>query len=315
MIPARGLARAARGSKRTRRRLTAIDKKELPTVYLMLAPAVLLLTIFVVIPLFIALERSFYDWTFYKESTFVGWDSYRIIVTNHFFQQSVKNAFKFVLIIVPLMMLSSFGLAHLIRGLSPRMSNIYKGIVYIPTVVSGIAASVIFIFVLDFRAGVINQVIVALGGERIPFMTSAAWATMAVSLITVWLGFGANTILMYAALANVPAEYYEAASIDGANRFQKLIYVTLPQMKNIFVLIAVQLTTGTLQMFDIPYLLTGGGPRNQTLTPMLYLYNNYRDATKGMGYTIAGALLMMVIITAINSLIFRVIRSEKLVDG
>lgn len=315
MSTAKKQAGAVRVPRRGRRRLTAIEKKELPVVYLMLAPAILLLTVFVVVPLFIALERSFYDWTFYKPSTFVGWDSYRIIINNYFFRQSVKNAFKFVIIIVPLMMIIAFALSHLIRSLGPRMSNVYKGIIYIPTVVSGIAASVIFIFVLDFRGGIINQTLLALGGERIAFMTSSAWATTAVSGVTLWLGFGINTILMYAALTSIPTEYYEAASIDGASGFQKMYHVTIPQMKNIFVLIAVQLTTGTLQMFDIPYLLTGGGPRNQTLTPMLYLYNNYRDANKGMGYTIAGALIMMVLITAINSIIFRVIRSEKMVDG
>lgn len=296
-------------------RLTVQQKKELPIVYLMLAPALILLTIFVVIPLIMAAERSFYDWTFYKESEFVGWDSYRIIVRNTFFQQSVRNAIKFVLIIVPMMMLTSFILAHLIRSLSERLANVFKSIVYIPSIVSGIAASAIFIFVLDYRGGIINQVMMALGFGRIAFLTSTFWATFSIVLITIWLGFGGNTILMYAALANVPTEYYEAASIDGANSFERLIYITIPQMKNIFVLIAVSLTTGTLQMFDIPYLLTGGAPLNTTLTPMLYLYNNYRDATKGMGYTIAGAILIMLIITLLNSVIFRVIRSEKSLDG
>lgn len=298
-----------------RPRLTSQDKKELPLVYLMLAPAIILLTIFVVVPLGMAIQKSFYDWTFYKESEFVGWESYEIIVRNTFFRQSVKNALKFVFLIVPTMMLFAFLLAHLIRRLTLRMANVFKSIVYIPSIVSGIAASAIFIFVLDFRGGIINQTMMALGLDRIAFLTSAFWATFSIVLITVWLGFGGNTILMYAALANVPSEYYEAASIDGANGLQKMIYITIPQMKNIFVLIAVSLTTGTLQIFDIPYLLTGGAPLNKTLTPMLYLYNNYRDANKGMGYTIAGAILMMLIIAAINSVIFRVIRSEKSVDG
>ena len=134
-------------------------------------------------------------------------------------------------------------------------------------------------------------------------------------LPTVWVGLGGNTILMYAALVNVPPEYYEAASVDGAGALKKMIYITLPQMKNIFVLMCISLTAGTLQMFDIPYMLTGGGPSNSTLTPMLYLYNNYRDASKGMGYTIAGAILMLIIIVMINSVVFAVIKSEKSVEG
>jgi ABC-type sugar transport system permease subunit len=94
-----------------------------------------------------------------------------------------------------------------------------------------------------------------------------------------------------------------------------MIYITLPQMKNIFVLMCISLTAGTLQMFDIPYMLTAGGPSNSTLTPMLYLYNNYRDVSKGMGYTIAGAILMLIIIVMINSVVFAVIKSEKSVEG
>lgn len=302
-------------SKWARRSLTAIEKRELPVVYLMLAPAIILLTIFVVIPLIIAVDRSFYDWTFYKESTFVGWDSYRIIVNNEFFKEALKNAFKFVIILVPSTLVITFLVANVLKGISEKSANFFKGVIYIPAILSGIMASVIAIFILDFRGGILNQIVMAFGGQRIAVLRSDIGATIAIAVITIWMGFGGNTILMYAALNNIDPSYYEAAAIDGASAFKKMIYITIPQMKNIFVLMTVSLTTGTLQMFDIPYMLTGGGPMNKTLTPMLYLYNNYRDASKGMGYTIAGALIMMVFISAINMIIFRVIRSEKLVDG
>lgn len=190
-----------------------------------------------------------------------------------------------------------------------------KTAIYIPGIISGIATSVIFIFILDYKGGVINQTLMQLGIGRIGFLNNPFWAYIAVILPTVWVGLGGNTILMYAALVNVPPEYYEAASVDGAGALKKMIYITLPQMKNIFVLMCISLTAGTLQMFDIPYMLTGGGPSNSTVTPMLYLYNNYRDASKGMGYTIAGAILMLIIIVMINSVVFAVIKSEKSVEG
>jgi ABC-type sugar transport system permease subunit len=120
---------------------------------------------------------------------------------------------------------------------------------------------------------------------------------------------------MYAALINIPKEYYEAASKDGAGAINKMFFITIPQMKNIFILICINLTTGTLQLFDLPYMMTGGGPANQTLTPMLYLYNNYRDVDKGLGYTIAGALIIMVVISVINAVIFTIIKSEKSLEG
>jgi ABC-type sugar transport system permease subunit len=154
-----------------------------------------------------------------------------------------------------------------------------------------------------------------LGFKRIAFFTSPWLATFSISAVSIWIGLGGNTILMYAALLNIPKEYYEAASIDGAGSLSKMLFITIPQMKNIFILICINLTTGTLQMFDLPYMMTGGGPANQTLSPMLYLYNNYRDVDKGLGYTIAGALIIMVVISIVNAVIFRIIKSEKSLEG
>ncbi len=283
--------------------------------YLMLAPAVILLTIFVFVPLVMAVQKSFFDWNFYTESVFVGFKNFKMIINTVYFREAVVNALKFVVTIVPLMMVAAFAFALLLRNLSNRLADAVKVAIYIPGIVSGIVASVIFIFVMDYKGGLINQVVMAFGGSRIAFATNPFWAFISIVLPTIWLGLGGNTILMYAALVNVPGEYYEAASIDGANAWRKLISITIPQMKNIFVLMCISLSTGTLQMFDLPYMITGGGPRNTTLTPMLYLYNNYRDLNKTMGYTIAGALLMMIIIAAINSIIFTVIRSEKSLEG
>ncbi len=296
-------------------KVTNIDKRDMKMAYLMLLPAVAMLTIFVIIPLVIAFQKSFYDWNYYIDSIFVGLDNYRIIINTVYFQKAVINVLKFVITIVPLLLLLSFALAHVLKGLSAKMSNMIKTAIYIPGIISGIATSVIFIFILDYKGGVINQTLMQLGIGRIGFLNNPFWAYIAVILPTVWVGLGGNTILMYAALVNVPPEYYEAASVDGAGALKKMIYITLPQMKNIFVLMCISLTAGTLQMFDIPYMLTGGGPSNSTLTPMLYLYNNYRDASKGMGYTIAGAILMLIIIVMINSVVFAVIKSEKSVEG
>lgn len=296
-------------------KITNFDKRDMRIAYIMLLPAVVMLTIFVIIPLAVAIHKSFYDWNYYIDSVFVGFKNFKIILKTVYFQKAVENVLKFVIIIVPLILILSFTFAHVLMGLNKKLSNMIKTAIYIPGIISGIATSVIFIFILDYKGGLINQVLMNIGVGRIGFLNNPLWAFIAVVLPTVWLGLGSNTILMYAALVNVPPEYYEAASVDGASAFKKMIYITLPQMKNIFILMCIGLTTGTLQMFDIPYMLTNGGPSNSTLTPMLYLYNNYRDTSKGMGYTIAGAILMMIIIILINSVVFTVIKSERSVEG
>ena len=296
-------------------KISNFDKRDMKLAYIMLLPALIMLSVFVIVPLIMAIQKSFYDWNFYINSIFVGFENYRIIIKTVYFQKAVINVIKFVVVIVPLMLFLSFIFANVLKGLSKKFSTAVKTAIYIPGIVSGIATSVIFIFVLDYKGGIINQILMQLGFSRVAFLNDPFWAGLSIIIPTIWLGLGGSTILMYAGLMNVPTEYYEAASVDGATALKKMIYITIPQMKNIFVLMCISLTAGTLQMFDIPYMLTGGGPSNSTLTPMLYLYNNYRDTSKSMGYTIAGAVLMLILITAINSIVFTVIKSDRTMEG
>lgn len=290
------------------------QKHDSLTAYFMVLPAVALLLIFVLFPLFLAVEKSFTDWNFYKASVFVGFKNFKVILENEYFQDAVVNAFKFVIIIVPAQLILSFIFAHVMMNLSEGVGVFTKLSIYVPTVISGIVASVIFIFLLDYRAGFLQQIAMGLGSPRLAFLADAKLATVSVSAASIWLGFGYNALVMYAGLLNVPREYYEAASVDGANWLTKMLRITLPSMKNIFVLLTIGLVTGTLQIFDLPYMMTNGGPQNTTLTPMLYLYNNFRDPNKTMGYSIAGAILMLFLIAFINSFVFRIVKSEKSMD-
>lgn len=296
-------------------RFTRMQRKEMGVAYLMLLPAVVLLGIFVITPLVMSIDKSFYDWNFYKDSVFVGLDNFRVIVVNKSFQRAVVNALKFVAILVPLQIVLQFAFAHLLKNLSARFSNVIKTAIYIPGIIAGIIAGIIFMFIFEYKGGLINQLLMSMGLDRIAFKNNGFWAMFSVVVPSVWLGFGGGTILNYAGLIGVPGEYYEAASIDGAGSFMKLIHITLPQMKNIFVLQCINMTTGTLQMFELPMIMTNGGPRESTLTPMLYMYNNFKNTGMSMGHTIAGALLMMILIALLNSFVFKVIKSEKSIDG
>jgi len=302
-------------SKTRKHKYTAIQRKEMVVGYLMLAPAVVLITIFVVIPFIMSVQKSFYEWNFYKEDVWVGIQNFRRILRNKSFQRAVVNAFKFVLILVPTQIIIQFSFAHTLKDLNSKFTNAVKMLIYIPGTIAGIIAGIIFMFIFEYKGGLINQMVVALGFERIAFKTNKFWAIFSIAVPTIWLGLGGGTILNFAGLINIPTEFYEAASIDGANGFHKLIYITIPQMRNIFVLQCIGMTTGTLQMFEIPMMMTGGAPRESTLTPMLYIYNGFRNAGGNMGDTLSGALLMMSIIAIINSFVFTIIKSEKSIEG
>lgn len=295
--------------------LSPTSRQDHITAYLMILPAFALLTIFVIIPLGMALYYSFTSWSFYKESAFVGLNNFRLMLKDPLFIKSVRNAVKFMLIILPLQIVLTFLFANALRGLKTRTANAVKTAIYVPTVISGVVASVIFLFLMDYRAGVINEILKSVGVSRIAFTRQPWSATIMVVLPSIWLAFGPTVIMMLAGLLNVPNEYYEAAQMDGAGKVAQMFFITIPAMRNIFVLQAIGIVTGSLQMFDIPFIMTGGGPVDSTLTPMMFLYNNFRAVDKNMSYTLAGALLMMVVIAAVSSIVFAVIRSEKSMDA
>lgn len=294
--------------------LSTTKKMDHYTAYLMIAPALICLSIFVYYPLVLAVEKSFTDWKFYGESTFIGLNNFIMVLKNQLFQQSIGNILWFVVMIIPAELILSFLMAHVLKNMSNKLGAFVKTSIYVPTVIAGVVASVIFLFIFNYQGGIINYVVRLMGGKRIAFFNNAWTSRLCIVITTLWMGLGYNALVMYAGLQNIPQSYYEAAEVDGAGAWKKLLYITIPSLRNVFILILINLTTGTLQMFDLPYMMTGGGPVNTTLTPMMFVYNNFKSSDYSMGYTIAAALLMMIVIGALSSVVFRLIGSEKSQD-
>jgi multiple sugar transport system permease protein len=286
------------------------------TAYLMILPSIVFLCTFVLIPLFMALEKSFTDWKFYGTSTYIGFSNFVMVIKNQLFQQSLSNIVWFAAVIIPTQVIVSFLFAHVLKGMAPRVSAYAKTAVYVPTVISGVVASVIFLFIFNYQGGILNWIVRQAGNKRIAFLAEPLLSKYSVSVAALWLGFGYTSLIMYAGLQNVPVTYYEAAEVDGANAFMKLTRITIPSMRNVFILVIINMMTGTLQMFDLPYMMMNGtgGPVNSTLTPMIYIYNNFKSLEYSMGFTVSAALLLMLIIGALNSVIFTLIGSRKAQD-
>lgn len=282
--------------------------------YLMLAPIVILLTIFVVSPFVYAIYISFYDWGFYQDSVFVGWRNFYLVLTDPLFWHSVVVGLKFALYVIPLQMLLSFLFAHVMRAMGRRSSGIVKTSIYIPTVISGIIASIIFGFIYHYDGGIANYLIGLIGIEKIAWLNDVSTALPSLAVPAIWLGFGISALIMLAGLLDIPDSYYEAAAIEGANSFQKMIYITIPLMKNVILFLLVTGFAGALQQLELPMIMTGGGPVNATLTPNLHIFNHFRNDVE-MGYTIAAALLMFVVLGSIAAFIFRILNSDKAIDG
>lgn len=278
----------------------------------MLLPAFVLITVFVVIPLLMAIIRSFQN---YQTGEFVGFYNFRYILTTPQFTRSLLNVVMFTAIITVLMVFLSFMFAVALKSLSNRLSNIARVVIYIPFFISGIVASIIFQMIINYGGGLITSILISLDMEPISFTTDGIWPYVSIIVPTLWLGFGYNSLVMYAGVINIPKEYYEAANMDGANAAAKMFHITIPNMRNYYVLIVINLVTANMQMMEVPYMITEGGPLNRTLTPVLYLFNSFRDPSRPENVTIAGALLIMLFIVTLNVVVFRLIRSEKSADA
>ncbi|MFT4414831.1 carbohydrate ABC transporter permease [Fredinandcohnia humi] len=287
-----------------------LKKNDVKTAYWMLLPIVGLLTVFVVIPLIYAIFVSFYEWNFYQDSVFVGLTNYMIVLKDPFFYKAIWTGIKFALIVIPIQFVAAFLFAHIIKNLSAKVGGIVKTSIYIPHVISGVVASVVFMFIYHFNGGFANYIVGLFGSEPIAWLADVKYALGSISLPAIWLGFGFTTLIILAGINDIPNSYYEAAEIDGANMFHKMFYITLPLLKNVFLYVIVVGLTGAIQQFDLPYIMTNGGPLNETMTPNLFIYTHFKNDPY-MGYTISAALLLFVLIGTLSAIMFKLINSKK----
>lgn len=282
--------------------------REWKTGVAMILPAFVILFIFNTIPLAMAVARAFQD---YDTKAFAGLQNFELVFADPIFVKSFSNVLWMGAACLVLTMVISFFFAHLIIRLPQKVGNFVKIMIYIPCLLSGVVISIVYIFLMNYGGGFFTSVLLSLGLEPIAFQKEGIWPYLCVIIPTVWSGLGYNTLVMMAGLMNIPKTLYEAASIDGANRAHQMWYVTLPNLRNFIILMVVNLVTGYMQMLEIPYLITGGGPDNKTITPALYLFSSFRDSSKTPNVTIAGALIILVLIVAINGIVFVTIRSKK----
>jgi ABC-type sugar transport systems, permease components len=282
--------------------------------YLMLAPMVILLIIFVIIPFINAGYLSFFNWSFYKPSEFVGFRNFINVLEDPDFLGSVGRGLYYAAMVVPTGMVLAFVFANIVKGLGKKISGFVKTSVYIPTIISGVIASIIFTVIYDYSGGILNWFLGLLGIEPVAWLADPSIALPALAVPAVWIGFGITALIMLAGMLDIPDSYYEAASLDGAGWFKQMIFITIPSLKNVILYLLIAGFTLAIQEINLPLVMTQGGPLNSTLLPNLYLFDHFTQDTY-QGQPIAGALLLFVVLGAISAAIFSILNSDKAVDG
>jgi multiple sugar transport system permease protein len=211
------------------------------------------------------------------------------------------------------MLVLAFLFASLVVSLSRRLAAILKVSIYIPTIISGVIASIIFVVIYAYDGGILNAVLAAFHIDAVSWIGDPAWALLSVAVPAVWLGMGLTSLIMVAAMVDIPTEYYEAAAMEGAGWWQKTFYITMPQMKNVFLYLLITGFVAAIQQFELPLVMTQGGPLDSTTLPNLFIFNHFRNDVN-VGYSIAAALLLFVVLGSVSALVFKFINSERLVD-
>ncbi|WP_406015582.1 sugar ABC transporter permease [Streptomyces sp. NBC_00984] len=277
--------------------------------YLLIMPAVLGFAIFKAYPIVASLWISLTTGNGAGRH-FTGLDNYQRLLKDPLFWTALKNTALILVVQVPLML----GLALLVAlGLNSTkvwLRPLWRLGVFVPSLTGLVAAGVMFSVILNRDAGLLNWVLSLFGIDRVNWLGSPFWARVGVVLVITWHYTGYNAVIYLAGLQGIPQELYEAAKVDGAGPIRRFVSITLPQLRPILLLTVVLSTIGTLQLFDEPYVLTGGGPDNATLTVTMYLYNNgfkYFD----FGYASALAYALALIVAVLGFLQVRLMGERK----
>ncbi|WP_308493027.1 carbohydrate ABC transporter permease [Microbacterium terrisoli] len=271
-------------------------------------PAAVLLVVFFAYPLATSLLQSFFS-TKGGESTFVGLDQYLRLFRDPLVLKSLGTALLILVIQVPIMIALAVGLAYLLNQAWVRFRSGFRLITFLPAITTLVAYSVVFRVMMTTDGGALNQILGVFGAGPIDWLNNEWWARVAVIASITWRWTGYNMVIILAGLQAIPPELYEAARIDGAGRWQTFWHVVVPQLRPVLIFTIVTSTIGALQLFDENFILTGGGPNNATLTPVLYLYKvGFQQFDFGYADAIAW---MLVILTAIIAVIqFRILREK-----
>ncbi|MFP7737241.1 carbohydrate ABC transporter permease [Priestia aryabhattai] len=287
-----------------------IKWRENVVAYTFLGPALLLLSLFLIIPAIMSVYYAFTDYYLLTPDTrrFVGLDNFINLFKDPIFLKSLVNTLKFVIWVIPLQIGAALGLALLLN--KQRKANTFFKVAYFsPVVMSLVVISVLWLYLLNPNEGIINNVLTYFGVSAQPFLTSPKQAMFTIVFVSAWQGAGFQMLIFLAGLQNIPGDVYEAAQLDGMNKWQRFIHITLPLLKPTSIFIFITTLIGAFKLLVQPMVMTQGGPVNSTMTVVYYIYQTgFTD--RMVGYASSIALLFGTIIGLVTLAQRKLVKEE-----
>lgn len=284
----------------------AYNKKWIP--YLFILPNMILFISFMIVPIFMTGYYSLTKWNGISPKEFIGFANYVKIFNNSTFLLSLKNTFMFTLIVVPSEM--ALGLLTALLLNRPFMfRGFVRATLYLPCMISSVITGLAFMWLFDTNLGLLNYLLTTIGMDKIPWAESRQYALVMIMVTYLWHNTGSKMVIYLAALQGIPAEYHEAATVDGASAFQRFIHITIPLLKGTNVFVLITSIIGSFKSFDMIHTMTGGGPRNATSTLAMYIYNT-AFVNNNFGRASAAGVILFVFLFVFTMLRFNAERSD-----
>ena len=275
--------------------------------YLFISPFFLLFLVFQLIPIIWTGYISFTQWNGLGSPVWIGLDNYRLMVQDYMVKDALFNTFTYWIAGIIGILFFALMIALCLNSERLRFNKFFKTATFLPYVCASVAMGLIFGMLFDENAGLINEFLVLLGSGRIPWLTSSAYARIPVIILFNWRITPWFTLIILSGLLNIPKEYYEAATVDGANIFQQFFFITIPLLRNIMFFCMLTITVDTWKMFNESYILSGPGSSNTSLFQLIY-QSAFR--TFKLGYASALSVILILILLMISIIQFVIRRRQ-----
>ena len=264
------------------------------TPYMFLAPAILLIGTFVLLPMISALIMSFTEYNMIAEARFVGIFQYKKLLSDAFFWNALFNSLLYLLVVVPILTIAPIFLAVLVNRKVKGIS-VFRAIYYLPVVTSLVVTGLMWKWVYE-ENGVLNFVLMKLGilEQPIAWLASPESALLAVMSVTIWSGVGFYMVIYLSGLQSISKSLYETADLQGVSKFRQTIFITIPMLRPYIVLVAVISSIAAMKVFEEIFIMTKGGPLSQTETLVFFVYQN-AFVEFDMGYASAAGIALFAV--------------------
>ncbi|MED3572952.1 sugar ABC transporter permease [Cytobacillus praedii] len=278
-------------------------------IFLFLTPAFLISGIFLYYPFFENIKLSFYKTDGFFNSTFIGFDNYIRLFNDEIARGSTLNSFELMLYVAIFQVGIALVLAIMVNSIK-RGAPFYRITFFFPIVISGAAIGLLFTLIYNYRNGLLNEILINLGFERVLWLTEQSSLYM-VAIPTVWNYVGFYFVIFLTAIQKIPQDYYDAAALEGITGFQKMMKITIPLILGDLKTCLVLAITGALKIFELVYIITKGGPARSSEVLGTYMYQKaFVDSAMGYGATLA--VFMVVIGLTLAFITNKFIKNDKL---